>query len=178
MKKIKECLIENSKIWVDGHLLLESPAMDFSDFAKDAYRHFSLSYPKFHKMDALTKLAFLGAEMVLNSENKADTAIVFSNKSSSLDTDLKHQQSISDPENYFPSPAVFVYTLPNICIGEISIRHQLLTENAFFVMERFDEKLLNLYAENLVKAGKARQVLCGWAELYQNNYKGFVYLLG
>lgn len=177
MRKIKTCEIANSKIVVDGNLLFESEAENFTDFAKEAYRHFEISYPKFHKMDDLTKLAFLGSELILNTENQNNTALIFANKSSSLDTDMKHQQSINDAENYFPSPAVFVYTLPNICIGEISIRHQLQTENAFFVMDDFDENFLNNYAENLIKSGKAEQVLCGWAELLGNNYKGFVYLL-
>lgn len=178
MRKLKECRIENEKIFEDGQLVFESTAGAFPDFAKEAYRHLGITYPKFHKMDDLTKLAFLASEIVLNSENQNNTALVFANKSSSLDTDVKHQQSINDPTAYFPSPAVFVYTLPNICVGEIAIRHALQTENAFFVMEEFDETFLNQYAENLIDAGKATQVLCGWVELYGNNYKGFVYLLG
>lgn len=178
MEKLKECLIEDSTVSVDGKVLFKSEAGNFVDFAKQAYKHFEISYPKFHKMDDLTKLAFLGAEIVLNTENQSDTALVLANKSSSLDTDVRHQQSIGDPENYFPSPAVFVYTLPNICVGEIAIRHTLQTENAFFVMEEFDEFFLNQYAQNLIDANKATQVLCGWVELYGNNYKGFVYLLG
>ena len=119
----------------------------------------------------------MASEMVLKDEENKNTALVFANRSSSLDTDMKYQESISSAENYFPSPAVFVYTLPNICLGEISIRHQLQTENAFFVMDEFDETFMNLYASQLLKSGKTDQVLCGWVELYGENYKGFVYLL-
>lgn len=177
MKKSATCLIENSKIILNGETVFESEAKPFPEFAKEAYRHFDLAYPKFYKMDDMTKLAFLTAELILNQQKNKDTALVFSNRSSSLDTDIKHQKSINNPENYFPSPAVFVYTLPNICIGEISIRHGLQTENAFFVTEEFNENLLNQYAGNLISSGKAPRVLCGWTELYADNYKGFVYLL-
>ena len=62
--------------------------------------------------------------------------MVFANSNSSLDVDIKHNASIADKEKYFPKPAVFVYTLPNIMLGELSIRHLLRGENIFFVSEK------------------------------------------
>lgn len=177
MKKTNTCTIEHSKISVDGDLVFESQSETFQEFAKEAYKMLELAYPKFHKMDNLSKLAFLSAEMLLKDEGHSRTALIFANKSSSLDTDFKYQESINSQENYFPSPAVFVYTLPNICVGEISIKHKMQTENAFFVLDEFDEKFLNDYSEQILQSGKADKVLCGWVELYQENYKAFVYLL-
>ena len=153
----------------------------FPEFIKNASKTIGLEYPKFFKMDNLSKLAFLGAEAILKDnidlENENDIALVFANKSSSLDTDVKYQDSISDSENYFPSPAVFVYTLPNICVGEISIRHQLKTENAFFVFDDFKPDFMSNYASYLLESGKTKKVLCGWVEYYKNEYKAFVYLV-
>lgn len=177
MKKTNTCTIEHSKITVDGNLIFESQSETFQEFAKEAYKSLDLSYPKFHKMDNLSKLAFLSAETILKDEDHSRTAIVFANRSSSLDTDFKYQESINDQDNFYPSPAVFVYTLPNICVGEISIKHKMQTENAFFVLDDFDEKFLNDYSEQILQSGKANKVLCGWVELYQENYKAFVYLL-
>ena len=177
MKKTDICAIENSKIIVNNEIIFESRTETFSEFAKEAYKSLALNYPKFHKMDHLSKLAFLVSEMILKDEDHGRTALVFANKSSSLDTDFKYQESINSQENYFPSPAVFVYTLPNICVGEISIKHQMQTENAFFVLDEFDENFLNDYSEQILQSGKADKVLCGWVELYQESYKAFVYLL-
>ncbi len=177
MKKTKTCVIENSEIIIDGKVIFENKSDSFNEFAKSGYKNFDLNYPKFHKMDDLSKLAFLASEMILKDEDNQNIALVFANKSSSLDTDSKYQESINSAENYFPSPTVFVYTLPNICIGEIAIKHQLQTENAFFVLDEFNEELLNDYAEQLLNSGKAEKVLCGWVELFRNNYKAFVYLL-
>lgn len=177
MNKKKSCTIENSKIILNNEVVFESETKSFNEFSKSVYKNFDFNYPKFHKMDALSKLAFMAAEMLLKDGTNKNTALVLANKSSSLDTDMKHQESINSEDNFFPSPAVFVYTLPNICIGEISIRHQLQTENAFFVLDDYDEDFLKNYSENLLKFGKAEQVLCGWTELYQENYKAFVYLL-
>lgn len=177
MKKTDTCIIENSEVIVNGQTVFESLAGNFQDFAKEAYKTLELNYPKFHKMDNLSKLAFLASEMILRNDDHGKTALVFANKSSSLDTDFKYQSSINSEENYFPSPAVFVYTLPNICVGEISIRHKMQTENAFFVLDEFDEEFLNAYAAQILQSGKAEKVLCGWVELYQESYKAFVYLL-
>lgn len=177
MKKTDICTIENSKIVLNNDIIFETSSENFSDFAKEAYKSLALNYPKFHKMDNLSKLAFLASEMILKDEDNSRTALVFANRSSSLDTDFKYQESINSQENYFPSPAVFVYTLPNICVGEISIKHKMQTENAFFVLDEFDENFLTDYAAQILRSGKADKVLCGWVELYQESYKAFVYLL-
>jgi len=175
--KTNICSIEDSKIILNNEIIFETKTENFSDFTKEAYKSLELNYPKFHKMDNLSKLAFLASEMILKDEDHSRTALVFANKSSSLDTDFKYQESINSQENYFPSPAVFVYTLPNICVGEISIRHKMQTENAFFVLDEFDENFLNDYSEQILQSGKADKVLCGWVELYQESYNAFVYLL-
>lgn len=174
-------MIENDKIVLNGETVFESENTGFSDFSKKAYQHFEIGYPKFFKMDNLSKLAFLGAELLLKNQNpneENNTALLFANKSSSLDTDVKYQNSISDKQNYFPSPAVFVYTLANICLGEISIRHQLKSENSFFIFDAFNPAFIADYANILIETKKASQVLCGWTEIFGEEYKAFLYLVG
>ena len=169
--------IESGKISINGTPVFESPAANVSDFLKDGLRHFGIQYPKFFKMDNLSKLAFLGSELLLGQNRDPETALLFANASSSLETDVTYQESISDKQNYYPSPAVFVYTLPNICLGEISIRHQLKTEKSFFIFGAFNADFFTAYAENLIETGKAKSVLCGWTELFREDYKAFLYLV-
>ena len=172
------CHIKNSAVSLDGKTLFESDDDNFTSFIKSAAIHLEMNYPKFYKMDNLSKLAFLAAEVVLknSSENNQNIAIILSNKASSLDTDRKHQASISNINNYYPSPSVFVYTLPNICIGEISIRHQLHSENSFFIFPEFNANHLFLNANYLLKNNKAEKVLCGWVDFDGNSYEAFLYL--
>ena len=175
------CTIQNNEVVLNGETIFKSESDLFSDFSKKAYQNFEINYSKFFKMDNLSKLAFLSAELLLKNEIgldlEANIALVFANKSSSLDTDVKYQNSISDKENYFPSPAVFVYTLPNICIGEISIKHQLKSENSFFIFEDFNSEFMTNYANSLLNLKKADKVLCGWVEYYNEEYKAFLYLV-
>ena len=133
-------------------------------------------------MDPLSKLAFIGAEVILEGKNKdsslnQDIAILFSNRASSLDTDRGYQESISNKENYYPSPSVFVYTLPNICIGEICIKHKLLSENSFFIFESFNAEHLLVNAHSLLASEKAEKVLCGWVDFDNEDYEAFLYLV-
>lgn len=172
------CVIKNNVVFNNDALAFESDAGNFTTFAKAAYKNFEIEYPKFFKMDNLSKLAFLGSEMVLaKQQEKENIALLFANKSASLDTDLKHQESIQDKENFFPSPAIFVYTLANICIGEVSIRHQLKTESAFFCSESYQPAFMMNYANYLLDKNKATKVLCAWVENINESYEAVFYLV-
>lgn len=175
------CTIQNNQISLNGNVVFSTEPTVFNDFSKKAYQHLEMNYPKFFKMDNLSKLAFLGTELLLKTEEDSstenNTALVFANKSSSLDTDMKYQNSISDLENYYPSPAVFVYTLPNICLGEISIKHQLKSENSFFIFADYNPEFMEKYSSILLETKKADKVLCGWVEYYNEDYKAFLYLV-
>jgi len=176
------CRVQNGTVVCNGKEIVSvENEQTFSAFAKQVYKDQHWEYPKFFKMDRLSKLTFLTAELLINSvtissEEKESLAVVFSNKSASLDTDRKYQDSINSIENFYPSPAVFVYTLPNIGMGEVCIRHKIQGENAFFVFDDFNPLFLKQYAESLTQNNKARQVLCGWTEIDEKGYNSFLYL--
>lgn len=206
------CIIRQGKVMVSHDVLYADKSLQVLEFLKKAYRHFGLDYPKFHKMDNLSKLGFLAAELLLRHEGeegqagqqsrevpearegsaghegpkgrdgteglKADdrTGIIFANAASSLDTDRNHQRSIDERDNYFPSPSVFVYTLPNIVMGEICIRHRIYGENTFFIQEEFDINFLCRYVNLLFENGIVDRCLTGWVEMDGNNYEAVLYL--
>ncbi len=171
------CRITEGRISKNGTLVFESGETEFSDFIKSAYKTLRIDYSKFFKMDSLSKLALVAADLLLLDEPEKNMALVFSNRASSLDTDRKHQQSIQDSESYYPSPAVFVYTLPNICLGEISIKHRLFSENGFFIFNRFKAGNLFDYANSLLAMQKAEKVLCGWVDFDCEKYDAFLYVV-
>ncbi len=174
--------IRKNTLSLNGEILFScAQETSFKDFSKSLYKQIDMNYPKFYKMDNLSKLALLATEALFKNKNfipeQENIALILSNKSGSLDTDLKHQDSIADETNFFPSPAVFVYTLANICLGEISIKYKLQTENAFFVSESFQPDFLTVYADQLLQAGKAKKALCGWVEYTNVDYEAFIYLI-
>ncbi len=177
------CKIRNNKIFLNDDLLFSNEdSVAPSDFMKNTYKNFQVNYPKFFKMDNLSKLGFLTAEILisknkLSSWNSEETGVVIANSSSSLDTDKLYNETIKDDENYFPSPAVFVYTLPNIVIGEICIRHKITGEGTFFISEKFDPDLICNYVSDLFAFGKVKQCITGWVDFLADKYDAVLYLI-
>jgi len=171
------------KVVVNKRLIFyQEKIATFAEFIKSLYKQEQLSYPKFYKMDSLSKLGFISAELLLRNENPGrfkpgSLAVVLANSSSSLDTDLAHQESIRNRSAYFPSPSVFVYTLANIVIGEICIRHGLKGENAFLVSEKFNAGQLEEYVSDLLDNNHAEACICGWVEILGNNFKALMALV-
>lgn len=153
--------------------------MGLQEFLVSAYQHLALQYPKFYKMDSLSKLGWLAAEVLLKDSFEAtryrpeDTGIVLSNANSSLDTDIKYYVTVKD----IASPALFVYTLPNIVIGEISIRHRFKGENAFFISDEFEAGFIEQYVSNLINNNILQSCICGWVDVMGEEYKAVLYLV-
>lgn len=176
------CRIKQGTVFLNQDDVFRNDTSSFGEFAKAAYKNVEMNYPKFFKMDNLSKLALLTADYLLKKEgftpeSPSNIALVLANRASSLDTDRKHQASIQDKDNYYPSPAVFVYTLPNICLGEISIKYKLYTENSFFIFDNFQPQKLLTYANGLLDSNKADCVLCGWVDFDGDAYESFLYLV-
>jgi len=173
------CVIQQSRVYLNGKTVFENNIAEVSVFLDSAYQHFDLRYPKFYKMDNLSKLGILGSDIMLRKNLKAgdyqpdEMGIVLMNASASLDTDIKYYKTVSD----IASPALFVYTLPNIVIGEICIRNNFKGENAFFVFKEFDVTFMSRYVNNLFDNNVIEACICGWLELLEENYKSVLLLV-
>lgn len=142
------------------------------------YKEHIGDYPKYYKMDGLSRLGFVASELLLHGDGKNTpcqqekrTAVILFNRSSSIDADRKYQASIAD-DDFFPSPSVFVYTLPNIVTGEIAIRHQWREETSFYILPERNDALMMQIAQASLAANGAEQVLTGWIDYEdENNYE-------
>lgn len=170
-------MIRQHQVYNNGVLRWQdTPGTALPEFLRNGYDHFSGQYPKFHKMDHLSRLGWLAAEVLLQAAEVEDhlpgqVAIVLSNRSTSLDTDARYYNTVKD----IPSPALFVYTLPNIVIGEICIRHGFKGEHAFFTTEGFDAELVRSYAQLLLDTNAATACICGWVEVMDGAYEAALY---
>jgi hypothetical protein len=177
------CSIKDYSVVIDGKKLFASPETGFKEFSSALYSHFSVCYPKFYKMDNLCKLGFLSVEFLLKGKELGNkypgdqVGIILMNASSCLDTDRHYQHTISDRGNYFPSPAIFVYTLPNVVIGEISIKHKFFGEGNFFIMQKFNPSFLVNYVKSLFKNDVIQCCITGWVEIDGNDFDTTVFLI-
>jgi hypothetical protein len=170
---ISYCRLTNDKVEVNGREI--SIQKTESSWLNDIYRSLKISYPKFFKMDNLSKAGFLASELLLNEEfpeketPKKNISIVLINGSSSLDDDRIYQETIQDKTNYFPSPSVFVYTLPNIVSGEIAIRNKIMGETSFYISETFSAKKLHDAVIHAFSDESISHVICSWTDYELNN---------
>jgi hypothetical protein len=153
----------------------EKPAAISTNDPSDLYRALGYGYPKFFKMDTLCKWAWLGAEALLRSpdgewlfdgRDKQKIAVVIATKDGCLEVDQRYQDSMKD----IPSPALFVYTLPNIMLGEICIRHGFTGEQLCQVQDTFDAEALLFWARELTASGNTTHCLFGWADAVSDHH--------
>lgn len=142
---------------------------DMQAFFSAVYEQLGVDYRKFFKMDALSKLGFLASELVLRKMDKEvpkeDMGIAIFNRSASLEADRKFQQTIQHQDDFFPSPAEFVYTLPNIVLGEIAIRNKIYGETAFYLMPEYQIGALTQVIGEMIHFAGMKQALVGWVEV-------------
>lgn len=163
----EEVILDQRKLWEGKKELGEQEGKEHHSLLTSLYKQMIGNYPKFYKMDGLSRLGFVASEILLNAE-KGETdkerAIIFFNHSSSIASDRNYKESISDKNNYFPSPSIFVYTLPNIVTGEIAIRNHFHGETSFFILPDKDERMMEEILQASCRDAQSKSFLTGWID--------------
>lgn len=152
-------------------VLYQSNLEEFNDVAKEIYRAMDLNYPKFYKMDDMSKAALLCCEELLK-DKRIDLierkGIFLVNKSSSLAIDEEYQSKTFANDEISQQPAMFVYTLPNAMIGVLSIRHKFKGEQSMWIRDSFDANSICNYVNLLFLNDIINMCLIGWVDFYKN----------
>lgn len=167
----EEVVLDHQKLWEGNQNaneeLEEQEGQEHHSLLTSLYKQMIDNYPKFYKMDGLSRLGFVASEILLNAE-KGETdkerAIIFFNHSSSIASDRNYKVSINDKNNYFPSPSIFVYTLPNIVTGEIAIRNHFHGETSFFILPDKDERMMKEILQASCRDAQSKSFLTGWID--------------
>ena len=149
---------------------------DEKDWLTAIYKQHVSSYPKFYKMDMLSRLAFVATEVLLQAEGKErfvdsdDRAVLMFNHSSSIKADRSYLATIADDESCFPSPSVFVYTLPNMAIAEVAMRNLYHGEISLYILpERDDNTMQQVVLASLLDES-TRSMITGWLDYEDNDH--------
>lgn len=168
--------ISKNRIFKNETLIFETdPKLSLKEFLKASWKNLNVKYPKFYKMDEISKLGMVAAEVLLMDEphkafSEEEIGVVLSNAHSTIVTDINHWDTVKNDDAFFPSPAVFVYTLPNIMIGEICIKHRLKGENAFLISREYDEAMILQHINLLMNQNKIKAAIGGWVDQWENDY--------
>lgn len=183
MNITRTCHIRHQKIIANHAVVFHEPDGDLNQFLEGAYDHFKINYPRFYKMDRLSKIGFLAAEILLseqpsfNQYSPDQKNLILANANASLDTDLRYAES----SKAVSSPGLFVYTLPNIVAGEICIRHNIKGESSFFISENFDTSFMEAYVSSvMLQVGnndQPKSCVAGWIDVLGEQHDVFLYLV-
>ena len=153
----------------------------------ELYRSHIADWPKFFKMDTLSKAGFVASELLFkeigecrcgSEEYIQSRAIVLFGITASLCADRNYQETIQNRDNYYPSPALFVYTLPNIVTGEIAIRNHYRGETSFYVLEKPDASQMAFHLSCAFQDSDTDSILAGWVDSRMNDdFQAFMTLI-
>lgn len=176
---VKTVIIKDSRIVIDGETVFTSTEQVFSTFIREAYKTLDEGNMKFYKMDDLSKLGYMACHYLLKdwSYEPTEIGIVLANRNASLHTDIRHQAVIDKEGDAAASPAIFVYTLPNVVAGEVCIRYKIQGENTFFISKECNLAELKEYAALVMPQNKLKLCIVGWCELVNDKYEAVFELL-
>ena len=163
----EEVILDQRKLWEGKKELGKQEGQEHHSLLTSLYKQMIGNYPKFYKMDGLSRLGFVASEILLNAEKgdmDKERAIIFFNHSSSIASDRNYKESINGKDNYFPSPSIFVYTLPNIVTGEIAIRNHFQGETSFFILPDKDERMMEEILQASCRDAQSKSFLTGWID--------------
>ena len=132
-------------------------------YLKSLYQEVLGSYPKFFKMDGMSQLALLASERLLKDVDidKTGMGVILFNRTSSCHADKLYYCTISNDSDYFPSPALFIYTLPNIAISEIAIKHGIKGETCFYIVPDYNHDLMQSVIKATLLDGRTKSLITG-----------------
>ena len=174
--------LRDSEVLRDGISLFPAEPGNADLSVTGIYSSLKLNYPKFYKMDVLSKAAWLAAEVLLTEADipvyqhldRSRIAVVLFTTHGCLSIDKKYNQSIRS----IPSPALFVYTLNNIMLGEICIRHGFKGEQTCIASDGFDETELCFAVNDLLTNRDMDACLCGWVDAGSNQHDVSMFWVG
>lgn len=172
MRKSATVGINAGEVLVNDSVVFSDKSADFGTFIREAFKSRGENNMKFYKMDDLCKLGYVAAAWLLDGTEfgEEECGMVLSGKYGCLDTDMKHQQIIDKEGDAASSPAVFVYTLPNVVAGEISIRHHIKGENTWFWSDDRTMSDLKHYASLMAGASDLRYCIIGHLDFLNGEY--------
>lgn len=179
VRECREVVIGDGSMKVDGEVVFTDENADYHVFIRDAFKAGGGQNMKFYKMDDFCKLAYVAVDRLLEGIDfgEEECGMVLSGRYGCLGTDMKHQQIIDSEGDAGASPAVFVYTLPNVAAGEVSIRHHIKGENTWFWSDDRQMRDIRQYAGMMMAAQDLKYCIIGYFDSIAGKYEAVFKLL-
>ena len=165
-EEVKRLAITPDGLTMDGKAVpLESHG---AALVTEIFKKFLADGSRFFKMDLYSRLAYVATSLLakdfLEGCDSEEVALVVFTQNGSVLADRKHLSTFSNPEEFFPSPAVFINTLPNVVLGEIAVKNTIKGETTLVLLPGRDESAMNRIIDATLAATKPAVMICGWID--------------
>ena len=96
-----------------------------------------------------------------------DRGLLICTLNGSVLADRKHLSTFS--EEYYPSPAIFINTLPNVVVGEIAVTHQIQGETTLVMLPSLDDACLETLLRTTLAATTPSALIAGFVDCESEN---------
>ena len=123
---------------------------------------------RFFKMDLYSRIAYVGSCLLAKDSLKGfepeDVSLLLFTLNGSILADRKHISSYSNPEEYYPSPSVFINTLPNVVLGEIAVKNTIKGETTLVMLPTKDDAMMETIVDITLVATQPSAMIYGWVD--------------
>lgn len=128
---------------------------------------FSRADPMFRRLDRAARALVIGAEAagvssVIPVREREGAALILETQRGSLESDFAYVARLAEGN---PDPALFPFTLPSTCLGEVALRHGLMGPSVCLSVEAEQAGAALREAERRLSGGEARFVVAAQLEV-------------
>lgn len=128
---------------------------------------------RFFKMDLFSRLAYVATGLLLKDVPGGyapeETGMLIFTLNGSVLADRKHLSTFVKPDEYYPSPAIFINTLPNVVLGEMAVTHRIKGETTLVMLPVRDEETMDSILAATLAATRPSVLITGWVDCESEN---------
>lgn len=173
LEVLRRVRIASGEVRVDGEVVYSQVDTAFPEFIRGARIPDEGIGKRFGRMDEQCQLGVVAGQYLLRGYGKEfkpeETCVVLMNQHGSLNSDIKHQESLGIGR--MGSPSTFLYTLPSTVLGELCVCFGWQGENIFLLENEPSGQAWQRAHRIAEQCPYASHAVVGWCDYLQGEYR-------
>jgi len=172
LEMLRRVRIASGEVWVDSEVVYSLADTAFPEFIRGAKIPDEGIGKRFGRMDEQCQLGVVVGQYLVKGYGKVlkpeETCVVLMNRHGSLNSDIKHQESVG--LGRMGSPSTFLYTLPSTVLGELCVCFGWQGENIFLLENEPNGQAWQRAYRIVEQCPYASHAVVGWCDYLQGEY--------
>ena len=172
LEVLRRVRIASGEVRVDGEVVYSLADTVFPEFIRGAKIPDEGIGKRFGRMDEQCQLGVVAGQYLVKGYGKElkpeETCVVLMNRHGSLNSDIKHQESLG--LGRMGSPSTFLYTLPSTVLGELCVCFGWQGETIFLLENEPNGQAWQRAHRIVERCSYASHAVVGWCDYLQGEY--------